>query len=448
MIIYTLKPSSISPSCTFNNSEKFQPFIDSQFTHSNPTMINYLKNIIKYNSCSNNNYDDIFYPFLSQNFQWETFKSSIKGTGIVITVFDDNVDECILLLNNLQIVKSKLPIQIIYREDELLVDNIEKINKIYGSRMNLKFINVSKYLSIEYSNEFRGYFNKLLAYVFNTFQISIILDTDTVLFQSPENVLINSENFNKHGTLFYKDRNLNYHMSEDFLKFIGNVSPSKLENFWKSEYVKDKYFHYMESGFLAVDRIKFWNSIKLILFLPFFRSTLIASYGDKEMFWLSMILSGYDSNEFYFDNNWTASVGTVDKNEDGKNMICSAHPAHISSETGELIWINSGIKICPRLKNINYEEEIKFWNINSKELEEYYKSNIEIESYIIPPNYNYNIGNKVNEIGMFKTSLCNEYIWCANECVGENCGVYKEFTDNEKMYYNEIINEYYNNLVI
>ncbi|TID30970.1 hypothetical protein CANINC_000416 [Pichia inconspicua] len=336
---------------------------------------------------------------------WLNYKENIiKGQGIVISLSDTFINEAILLLNHLQDLQNTLPIQFIHRAD-LSIANMAKLIAIAKSKnpvQEVSFLNVTRALSSEYKNEFRSYFNKLLAYAFNTFEEIIILDTDVVLFNSPKS-LFKTKAYKQSETLFFKDRNTEMRMSDAYIKFLRETSMNEFDNlffpgvsinpsFWENEYFTNRYFHYMESGVVVINRKKYWNAVLLSLQLPYIQSTAIASWGDKEFFWLSMLLSGYDS--FKFNKYWSATVGEViQENElNSPHKICSGHPAHILDETDELLWINSGILNCDKTTQaiLQYDFELlqKYNNNRFKsitDLTEYYTKPIKFEAFIIPP---------------------------------------------------------------
>ncbi|KAG0689818.1 hypothetical protein C6P40_004387 [Pichia californica] len=423
------------------------------------------------------------YPF------WEHYRNNIHGTGIVISINDEFINEAILLIKNLRTLENELPIQFIHRGD-LSNDNkfkllkisrsiIEKDNKSKFPIQDIWFVDLSFSINEEYKEKFEKYFNKMLAYGFNSFQNSIILDTDIILFQKPIELLETSQ-FKISENLFFKDRNLPMHMSNSFIQFIKDTVPNKIDEYlfninsineeiWETEYFKEKYFHYMESGVVIVNRLKYWNAVILSMHLSFIQSTLIGSWGDKEHFWMGMLFSGFD--DFQFDKYWTASVGEIininnNNNEDIQyHEICSAHPGHILSDNNELSWLNSGILNCPKttnnviMKDLNVlreNDETKDLFKSLKELENYYLKPIKFEGFIIPPLAKYNL-DKINNldlssfpnIGLEQMHLCNGYTWCAFDKIGngekeEYLGILKKFTNSQIEWYNYIAENYLN----
>lgn len=402
---------------------------------------------------------------------WLNYKRNImKGQGIVISLSDSFVTEAILLVKHLQDLHNTLPIQFVHRAD-LSPANMAKIIATAATgkvSQKISFLNVSMTLSQEYKNEYRSYFNKLLAYAFNTFEEVIILDTDVVLF-TPPTALFKTKAYKESGTLFFKDRNTEMRMSDAYISFLKETSMNEFDNiffpgpvvapsFWENEYFQTRYFHYMESGVVVVDRRKYWHGVLLSLHLPYIQSTAIASWGDKEYFWLSMLLAGYDG--FHFNKYWSATVGEV--NEDDKDpthsrlprKICSGHPAHILDETDELVWINSGIVNCAKTTPTVLENDFellqkhgdsRFSSINA--LKEYYTHPISFDAFIIPPVYELGLST------LEKTLYCNGYIWCASEYSNNihdtiqiiNEGKFKRFTNAQVQKYTDIGNRYYLN---
>jgi hypothetical protein len=408
---------------------------------------------------------------------WNFYKLNLKNTGIVISINDSLMNEALLLLKNLRIIENDLPIQFIHRGDlsninKFKLTKIARDSLLNGPLQNIWFVDISQCLNTQYKDEFPKYFNKLLAYAFSSFENIILLDTDVVLFNSLSK-LLKSSKFINHGTYFFKDRNLNMHMSDGFINFLKNTSPNKVDKylfninsinpkFWDIEYFMNKYFHYMESGVVLVNKSKYWNSVILSLQLSFIQSTIIGSWGDKEHFWMSMLLSGFD--DFQFDDYWTASVGNIIHVGDDDNdiyKICSAHPAHVLSESNELMWINSGILNCPKstpstiLEDFeaveNYNLGIKFETMEN--LENWYNLPINFDAFIIPPLSKFNIAQenfkdiKYSNLGLEQLPLCENYLWCAYNKIGDGSkpgwtGIFKNFTESQRKKYEFIAKEY------
>lgn len=414
---------------------------------------------------------------------WNHYKDKLNNVGIVLSVNDALVEETMALLSLLRTLNNELPIEFLHRGD---LSSLNKYRLFQVARaikapttlstfpkQDIWFVDVSFCLSDNYQNEFPKFFNKMLAYGFNSFKTMIMLDTDVVLFQTPASLLDTSQ-FKQSGTLFFKDRNVDMHMSAAYIDFLKNTSPNYIDSFifglipvreetWEGEYFKERYFHYMESGVVVVNRDKYWNAVILSLHLSFIQSTMIGSWGDKEHFWVSMLLSGLD--DYKFDDYWTASVGSPIRNEDGVkyHKICSAHPSHVLSDNNELSWINSGIINCPKvshqlaskdfdlLKEISNPHGRSFANV--QELEKFYTTPIAFDAFIIPPLAKNNIGNsnpedgKYSNLGLQQLSTCKGYTWCSYDTIGEGQtpewkGIYKHFTGKQIQWYNYIAESY------
>lgn len=369
---------------------------------------------------------------------WNYYKNFLNGSGIVISINDNFVNDVIKLLKNLQFLGNYLPIQLIHRGDLSNLNKIKILNS-YKNNNKIWFVDISHCINEKYSNEFNKYYNKLLAYTFNSFENMILLDNDIVLFENPVK-LFNSNEFKISKSFFFKDRLLPYRMSSNFLNFLKKVSPNIFDNFFfgfnqidnsfwlNNEYFQNNYFHYMESGLVVINKLKYWNGIILSTQLPFIQSTIIGSWGEKEFFWMSLLISGF--NDYKFNNNWSALVGNLNNN----NNICSSHPAHIVND--ELIWINSNILNCPKFSNDlliedfnklpNYNNFLNFDSI--EDLEIWYKNPISFDYFIIPDVDNLN-----------QLNLCDNYMWCSNI---NNGGTNKKFNNKLKSKYDKIASNY------
>jgi len=306
-------------------------------------------------------------------------------------------------------------------------------------------------LDAKYKNEFSGFFNKLLAYSFNTFKTMILLDNDVILFKKPEDLLY-SKQFKRSKTLLFKDRLLPYKMSNEWISLLKAVSFNEIdqfffggssigENFWLvNDYVLNNHFHYMESGVVLIERSNYWDSVILSTQLPFLKSFRTGSWGDKEMFWLSLLISGYE--DFGFNDEWSVNVGKINAH----NNICTSHPGHILD--GELIWMNSGALNCPkalseqeiildyqRIKDEESKEFASFDNFKSvQEFSQWYSKPISFNSFIAP----------TSENSMKQLNLCNNYMWCVHLDDGD----YQEFTTAQIKNYEKISQQYYENAVV
>ncbi|AWU76942.1 uncharacterized protein C5L36_0C08550 [Pichia kudriavzevii] len=391
---------------------------------------------------------------------WRYFKANIEGRGIVLSSSDDFITETVKLMDNLKTLGNELPVQIVHRGDLSYANRLRLSKKVREENglplFDLWFVDVSLCLNDVYKDSFDGYFNKMLAYSFNSLKEIVLLDTDVVIFK-PLDKLFESKIYSSSKTLFFKDRSTEMRMSDEYINFIQNTAPSYLDhtifgapfvdlNLFETEYFQLRYFHYMEAGLFLINREIYWNGVLMALWLSNVESFKMASWGEKEHFWLGLVMSGEDS--FKFDKYWTGNVGKLVATDNGRrHKICSAHPAHILSESNELAWINSGITNCEKVNNEVLAHDIEKifdigYNIQSiPALERYYRQPISFDAFIVPPEYKVATDYPPTEI----MDLCSRYYYCVYDSIGpdhDQQGIKWEFSKPQIKWYNVVADRY------
>lgn len=414
---------------------------------------------------------------------WNFYGSKTHGQGIVISVYDDIADILLKLIGNLRLLDNDMPLHLVFRKNGLSNENKLKIVKAARSdklnkktnqalkKLNIWFVDLSYCLQND-DNLFDRFYNKILAYSFSGFKEILLMDVDVLLFQNPA-YFFRSSQYEKSGTLFFKDRNYKIKIDNQYIDFIKSVIPNKLDNilfginsvddafFDSSEYFRNKNYHYMESGLVLLNKHSFSDSIPMILYLTYFENINSMSWGDKELYWISLLLSGYFNYEF--NDHWAVAVGNPYTNPDRIKFqrICTSQPAHILSDTNELVWINSGISKCKRINDFDSFKEFDLKNFNKyipepkinkdSDLMNYYLETIEFNAYIEPPQAQFqeNInpsadGSSYVNVGWGYTPLCLGYIWCATDILGDYqvSGTYHEFKESQIQWYTYIRDNY------
>lgn len=446
------------------------------YDHESVDMIRHLKTLNIYNQCyiSNDNalpIDDLemkMYPFLSGKYPTvessdgnkqplmaksakggsflKSLKNSLEGDGIVVSICDKFVDEVLEMVRTLRVLGNELPIQFVYNGD-LSMGNKQKISqqaqsmndhlpdsdpivrgyKFYTAaypKQEISFVNINECIQPEYQDLFPGFFQKELAYLFNSFENMILMDSDTVLFKPPHD-LLNSTSYTSSGAWFFKDRNLPMRMSDKYVQFIQNVIPNTVDsllftlpqaNTW-TDYLQTKFFHYQESGLVLINRVQHFNAMLITSHLSQLQSTFIASWGDKEHFHLGFTISG--DSHYEFNKYWSASIGgSIEHLQESR--LCSNHPSHIDASDDSLIWINSGSKFCPIEPT---EIDLAFW-------EPYGLTTLrEVQKMYLEP-VRATIAVLAQEGGMMtQTEACGERYWCAHVLPDKSNVI--EFDENE-----------------
>lgn len=408
----------------------------------------------------------------------KNLKHQLNGKGITISAKDDHFDLLAGLFSLLRALGNKLPIEIVHKGDmskeiqkKLItvarmdtpdLTSVENLSSILKQRnvtdfnpknktqiaeifpkQELWFVDVQGAISANYRDRFEGYANKLLAYFFSSFKNCILMDSDTVPVVDLEDYILNSESYQQDGAYFFKDRELFYQGITSDRKFFAKLMPSKIDTAMfsipsatpktlKNRFIGGRFLHYMESGLVAIDKSKHFTGVLTTLQLQIWAPAASKVWGDKELFWLGLSISG---DENYHMNSLPAgSVGQITpknqrKNQKGNELIgrelCGTHPAHVSGEDNStLLWFNSGFQFCKKDSyNDDYDRNKIYQNLfeNKEALRDYYKNFIKIDSVMIPKHAEFFVGNDIQENSRgweFVSDQCHGYLFCAYDKVG------------------------------
>ncbi|CCH45992.1 Alpha-1,3-mannosyltransferase MNN1 [Wickerhamomyces ciferrii] len=459
---------------------------DGTIKFSMPIMSEYTEQKYEYKPTANNCY-------------MKSLKSQLNGKGITLSAKDSHFDQLSGLLPLLRALGNKLPIEIVHkgdmseevqnkligiaRMDTPKLSKIENLNHVLQLRnisnfdsknktqmellfpkQELWFVDVQNAISDNYQDKFHTYANKLLAYFFNSFQDCILMDADTIPLVDLETKILGSNAYENQGAYFFKDRELYQQGEVSDRKFFSKLMPSKIDTAFfgipkttdftmKNRFIGGGFWHYMESGIVAIDKVKHFTGVLTTLQLQIWAPAASKVWGDKELFWLGLSISG-DEN-YYMNKLASGSVGQltpkIQRLFEGTELIgrelCSTHPAHISSEDNStLLWINSGFQFCKKEKaQEDMEKDFfkKFPNIKSVEdLDHHYKNYIKIEAVIVPKHAEYHEDrhNGENSRGWGLMNECERYLYCAYDKVAgkddeETNGLLVEFSEEQRKLY-------------
>ncbi len=256
--------------------------------------------------------------------------------GLVVACCDKYMH---LLPTSLEILREvldcRLPVEVWHSGNELS-DHAKETLKRFAP---IRFCDVTDHYDGG-EKEYRGFQIKGLMLAKSRFDEVLLFDADVFFFQNPE-VLFDSEEYKETGAYFFRDR-----VHKDFFyrgnskgirrylerrDFFLNLIPEP------SQYVPKDWLHYwnpkilptksksinsehMESGFMAVDKKRHAEGIKMVEKLNLnYHVTYAYVLGDKETFWLGfeMVKEPYAINEDIPKILWGAStpiqyeVGTV-----------------------------------------------------------------------------------------------------------------------------------------
>ncbi|RLV90826.1 putative alpha-13-mannosyltransferase MNN1 [Spathaspora sp. JA1] len=406
------------------------------------------------------------------------FKNKINGKGIVITLPDTQVDNLVSLIRLLRALQNKLPIQIVnfeslsFETKSKLVtaarDDIDTLPSSYANvseqlgpdyfnqlkgglpKQEIWFVSINNAIHKNYRNSFKKFGNKFLAMMFNSFEECMLIDADTAMLKNPE-YFFNMKSYKKTGALLFRDRTIVTENTHGLFKKIG---PSIIDSAMfdipiMTKYTLDREFfhgltHYIESGLVLMNRKLHFSSALVSGQTYFFVQIRDKVYGDKELFWLGMVING-DEN-YHVNEIAAAAVGKLtnpqdrlrpDGSEHTSQELCSAHPGHISDEDGHtLLWVNSGFSVCIHSEILDYEEQANFGthfkNLaqTAEAFREFFTSPLIIEHAVVAaysdPSHHRNIEDEPTR-GWKITKYCKGYMWCSFSSIG---GETKEGNNN------------------
>lgn len=380
------------------------------------------------------------------------FKARLNGKGIVMTFNDDHVDDAIRLIRVLRYLGNRYPIQIVYHSNlnDLSKQHITKAARIKYENyptQDVWYVDASRSIEPQYINKFNGFANKIMATLFNSFEEMIFLDADTVLLENPD-FLFKLKKYINSGTMFFKDRATFIFRERENSVLFHKLMPSLADGFVfninqiKNKTLDNEFFlgfeNFMESGLVVINRKKHFIQPFMMSVLNFYQPITARLYGDKELYWLSLVLAGDENYEF--DDNFAAAIGELtpetERHKDVNQIksfnskeLCSSHPSHISDTDNQtLIWFNSGFRFCGNVdKGVNFQEEFdskkRFTRFKTLEaFETFFRSKLKITHGIIPP-FDRNRQKAVNlehepEAAWNMMNYCKNYLWCAYSSLG------------------------------
>lgn len=414
----------------------------------------------------------------------EQFKNTINGRGYVTSAGNGQVGELMKLALLLRALGNKMPIQIVHKGD-LSSENQQKLISAFRDDVPLRkmpetyadldldaalefpkqdvwFVNVDPCIKEAFKHKFQKYANKLLAYMFNSFDEMILIDTDTVPFVDLETVF-SLPGYVDNGAFFFQDRNLKGQNTENQVAYFTRMLPSKMdkilfdipratEHTLGNRFISGRRNHFMESGVVAIKRSTHFTGMLAALQLNFWSATAWKVHGDKELFWLGQSIAG--NEKYAFNPVGAASIGELTREEkklfpDSKAQeLCSNHPGHINGYDGEtLLWINSGMTYCKNTPAAGADVGKPLYKgLSEGEIKRLYQSKTVIRAAIVPPPQeiyaNDNNGNP--ERGWTdEHKYCYGYTWCAVSYVGtgespEQVGRVVNFDDKQTKWFDFI----------
>ncbi|BAP73768.1 alpha-1,3-mannosyltransferase [Kluyveromyces marxianus] len=398
---------------------------------------------------------------------WNDLSTKCGHRGIVVSAGDGQVDQTVRLLAVLREQQNRMPIQIIHN-GQLSNDSMALLSEVAqskdfsnGPKQSVWFLNVKPTLSESVKDRFDRFKNKWLSVVFNTFEEFIFIDTDAISYIGLEEYFKFDE-YRATGTLMFKDRSLRIDSAQRCPVLFETLQPKILEQYYfdtvpqinpdfveqacmkeltSEEKAYKRFFelghqHNLESGLLAINKKEHIMSMIISTVLNISPKIGGCAWGDKEFFWLGLLLSGHRYS-IYDVEACAVGIPEVKPNENENEndlkkaqQICSLQVGHTSYDK-HLLWLNGGSQLCkfPEKFEIDWEsiESIrKEFHDNKEDARKAYTDVISIEAAVIPD----------STTGMWghKDMRCKGYLWC-----GEYFEKIKPYTYNKKIVKGELI---------
>ncbi len=381
----------------------------------------------------------------------KTLQVRLHDRGIVLTASDEYVPELLGLIAVLRAEEpDSIPMQIFYTQGTLSDDSKREIIKratddVNGissrpippwslnkkpRKLDITFVDVTGAIKSEYLQHFGGWGNKLLAYLYNSFEETIMMDTDTVPL-SPLSNFFGSQEYRQSSTIFFRDREMHYKLAPQVVSLFQDCQVGSFEQEYlnirpdQGDSLKSRLFDHslkdmMESGLIAINRKDHFDAAIASFMMQMIEPIKNVFHGDKEFFWMAEELMG---NRYRFNQNPAGSAGTLSKLdvEHPWHRVCSTHPAHFSDDTKTLLWLNSGFLYCKHSESSeNDVGAVGNEGLDLESIKKLYDSPSEIQVGLIPPPPVEGVDADKGYPSKFweQPGRCNGYVRCANDAVG------------------------------
>ncbi|CDO94630.1 unnamed protein product [Kluyveromyces dobzhanskii CBS 2104] len=392
---------------------------------------------------------------------WNDMSSACAKRGIVLSAGDGQTDVVIRLIATLRAQGNRLPIQVIHNS-QLSTDSVKRLSEAAKSKtfssgpaQSIWFLDVSPTIEPSMKQNFDRFKNKWLSVMFNTFEQFVFIDSDAISYINLAEYF-NFPEYKLTGTLLFKDRSLTFQTEQKCPALFETLEPRMLESYYFGTYpminadhveetcmsslspeekVYKKFFeighqHNLESGLLAINKNKHIIGLAIATFLNISPKVGGCGWGDKEFFWLGLLVSGQQYSIYDVD---ASAVGVPEQKKFTEKggpsddyQICSLQVAHTSYEN-HLLWINGGSQYCKKPEAFeddwkNIEGLRNSFSDDKEKAMDAYSDIVNIEAAIIPDTKGGDWGRE--------DQRCKGYFWCG------------KFSTKVKPYtYNKVINK-------
>ncbi|KAI4172893.1 MAG: hypothetical protein LQ343_003301 [Gyalolechia ehrenbergii] len=279
----------------------------------------------------------------------KNFKRGSKG--IVIPTGRKTFRYACHLIGNLRdVLKSRLPIEIVYAGDsDLPLSSRDFVKKLGPSIETVDILQVFDDTALDLQHG--GWAVKTFAALGSRYEQVMILDADAVLLQAPEAILDHHRGYKLTGALLFHDRLLWQGGFKDRHQWweqqLEHHTPSPALS--KSRVYNEGYAEECDSGLIVLDKSRLpvllgvlhacWQNTKEVRDAWTYKM----GYGDKESWWFGLELSGAN---YTFEDHYGGMLGNLAVD---KKKTCSFTIAHFD-EQDKLLWYNGGL-LKNKLKN-------------------------------------------------------------------------------------------------
>ncbi len=279
-------------------------------------------------------------------------QSFTKPRGIVIPTGNTTLRYACHLVSSLrQVLRTKLPIQIVYAGEQDLPTWGRQAIASLSRDDPIEFLYILEVFddsTLQLASG--GWAIKAFAALAAPFREVVVLDADAVFLQSPE-VLFEQEGYLDAGSLFFHDRLLWQNQFPERHEWwhsqVTNPSPQLAKSLvWTQRYAEEQ-----DSGVIVLDKSRLdvlmgllhvaWQNTRDVREEVTFRLT----YGDKESWWLGFELAGA---RYAFERHYGGIIGWKKSRQGtGTSLVeggklCSFVIAHVDDRE-RLLWYNGGL---------------------------------------------------------------------------------------------------------
>lgn len=284
---------------------------------------------------------------------WDHKGFNNKGASIIMSVGSHNAQLAASLILSLRnVLGSKIPIELAYAgNQDLPLRTRETLRSLAPDVYLIDMLEVFEDESIGLSRG--GYAMKPFALLASRYPKTILVDADTVFFESPDRLFDEHPGLLKTGTLFYHDRTLGGDGSRSnwVKEILTSAKREPSERLSQSLFYNGQSAEEADSGMVCVDKTR--PSVFMALMFTAWMNTKVRDeityhrvYGDKETYWLAPELMGVD---YYFQPWYAGQLGVTathvpgEEGKPNKLKLCSRQMLHMDASGKLPFWANGGL---------------------------------------------------------------------------------------------------------